>query len=359
MEVLAFCSWSACRMNSRSSASAATGSTVVRLAGHCEEHVQQVGAVREIVARIDEGLAKGVLVGRGGDGRNLRNDAMREDLAVARIVDVGGVVVERRHRGDDRGHHRHRVRIVVETAEEAQQRLVQHRVATDVVDEFLELRLLRQLAVQQQVADLHVAALLGQLLDGVATMQQHAGIAVDIGDLASQAEVSPKPGSCVNTPRSFEILAISTTDGPMVPSLTGRTLFLPDAVSISSKVFSAMACAFSRGVASSLTRSKLSMHWIDRDYSTTFTYSPIGNGLFGYTPLISSSSSLWYFSAGMFLGVFRQACLRGGAHYAYAIRLCQGVLGGPQVTGGLGHRAEQAIGPRAGHCARSGWHRHK
>ena len=101
---------------------------VVGLAGHREEHVAAGCAVVEVVARIDERLAERVLVRRGGDRRQLRDDAVREDLAMPRIMDVHRVVIERRHRGDHRRHHRHRVRVVVEAVEEAQQRLVDHRV---------------------------------------------------------------------------------------------------------------------------------------------------------------------------------------------------------------------------------------
>ncbi len=116
--------------------------------------------------------------------RDLGDDAVGEDLAVPRVMDVHGVVIEGRHRGHHRRHHGHRVRVVVEAVEEAQQRLVDHRVITDVVGELLELLAARQVAVQQQVRHFHEAALLGQLLDGIAAMQQHAGVAVDVGDAA-------------------------------------------------------------------------------------------------------------------------------------------------------------------------------
>jgi hypothetical protein len=43
----------------------------------------------------------------------------------------------------------------------------------------------RQLAVEQQVADLDEVALLGELLDRVAAVQQHALVAVDVGDASS------------------------------------------------------------------------------------------------------------------------------------------------------------------------------
>jgi hypothetical protein len=52
------------------------------------------------------------------------------------------------------------------------------------------LRLGRQFAVEQQIADLEKVAVLGELVDRVAAMQQHAGVAVDIGDA-----VDVKPGS--------------------------------------------------------------------------------------------------------------------------------------------------------------------
>ena len=125
-----------------------------------------------------------MLVGGRRDGRDLGDDPMGEDLAVARVMDVHRVVIERRHRGDDRRHHRHRMRVVVEAIKEAQQRLVDHRVMTDVGVELLQLGLGGQLAAQQQVAHLHESALLGELFDRIAPVQQHAGVAVDIGDPA-------------------------------------------------------------------------------------------------------------------------------------------------------------------------------
>ena len=171
-------------MNSRSSACAVHRIDVVRLARHREEHVQQVRAVVEIVARIDERLAERVLVSRGGDRRNLGDDAVGEDLAMARVMDVHRVVIEGRHRGDHARQHRHRVRVVLEAVEESQQRFVDHRVVLDRVHELRQLVAGRQLAVDQQVGDLQEVALLGQLLDRDPTMQQHALVAVDERDAA-------------------------------------------------------------------------------------------------------------------------------------------------------------------------------
>ena len=52
----------------------------------------------------------------------------------------------------------------------------------DVVVPFALLRQGRQLALQQQIAHLQEVALLRQLLDRVAAVQQHALVAVDVGD---------------------------------------------------------------------------------------------------------------------------------------------------------------------------------
>ena len=156
----------------------------VILGRHGEEHVQHVRAVVEVVARVDERLAQHVLEGGGRDRGNLGQDAVREDLAVARVIVVHGVVVERRHRRDHRGHHRHRVRVVVKAVEEPQQRFVEHRVVADRAVELLELAADRQVAVEQQVRRLEEIGFRRELLDRVAPVQQDPVVAVDVGDLA-------------------------------------------------------------------------------------------------------------------------------------------------------------------------------
>jgi hypothetical protein len=73
-----------------------------------------------------------------------------EILATARIVDVDRVVIERRQRSDDAAQDRHRVRVAAKARVEARKLLVHHGVVHDDIDELLELRLRRQLAVQYQ-----------------------------------------------------------------------------------------------------------------------------------------------------------------------------------------------------------------
>jgi hypothetical protein len=143
-----------------------------------------------------------VLEGAGGDGRHLGDQAMGADLALLGIIDVEAVGVEGRQGADRAGHHRHRVSVAAEALEEAVELGVQHRVVGDVAFELAEFVGGRQLAVQQQVADFQEARLLGQLVDRIAAVQQNAGVAVDIGDLALARGGRGEAGSKVKTSES-------------------------------------------------------------------------------------------------------------------------------------------------------------
>ncbi len=154
----------------------------VGLAGHGEAHLQEVRRVIEVVARIDEGLADRVLVGHRGDGRHLGHEAVTRDHALLRIVDVGAVVIEGRQRADRAAHDGHGMRVTAEAGEEPRHLLVHHGVARDGVAEALELALRRQLAVEQQVADLDEVGLQGEVVDVVAPVHQLALVTVDVGD---------------------------------------------------------------------------------------------------------------------------------------------------------------------------------
>ena len=160
---------------------------LVLLGRHREHHAHEVRGVREVVARVHERLADRVLVGHRHDGRHLGDQAERRDDAVMLVVDVERVVVEGRERADHADHYRHRVRVAPEPLVQARQLLVHHGVMGDDVDELLFLLAIGQLAVLQQVAHLEKVAVLRQLLDRVAAVQEHAGIAVDVGDRRAAA----------------------------------------------------------------------------------------------------------------------------------------------------------------------------
>jgi len=105
-------------------------------------------------------------------------------LALVRVRDIRTVVIERRHGAHDAGHDRHRVRIAAEPAEEVHHLLVQHRVVGHEAFEFFELRGGGQITIQQQIAHFEIVRFTRKLVDGIAAVQQHAFVAVDIGDRA-------------------------------------------------------------------------------------------------------------------------------------------------------------------------------
>src|SRR5881396_4302155 len=71
----------------------------------------------------------------------------------------------------------------------------------DDVDEALLLLCVRQLAVQQQVANLEKIAMHCKLLDRIAAVEQHARVAVDVGDLRAAARSGQEPGVVGEYPR--------------------------------------------------------------------------------------------------------------------------------------------------------------
>ncbi len=156
----------------------------IGLAGHGEKHVQHVGAVTQVVARIDERLAESVLVSRRRDRRQFRDDPMGEDLAMAWIFYVGGVVIKSGHRGHHGRDHGHRVGIVMETLEKAQQLLVDHGVPHDGILKCVQFGLGRQGAVDQEICHFEEAGLFRELFDRITAIQENAGVAVDVGDFA-------------------------------------------------------------------------------------------------------------------------------------------------------------------------------
>ena len=75
------------------------------------------------------------------------------------------------------------MRVATETVEETVHLVVHHGVAGDAIVEVGLLRGGRQFAVQEQVAGLEEIAVLGELVDRIAPVEEHALVAVDVGDL--------------------------------------------------------------------------------------------------------------------------------------------------------------------------------
>jgi len=168
-----FCSWSA--LDDR---------VGLVLAGHLEQHCQEVAGIAEVVVRVDQRQTAQVTVGEGGERRQLADQAPGLEPARLQVFDVLGVGVERRH-GADRAHqHAHRMRVVAEAIHELLDVLVHHRVHGDVVRPHREPLLVGQLPFDDQVGGFEIGAVLGKLRDVVAAVAQDPLVAVDEGNLA-------------------------------------------------------------------------------------------------------------------------------------------------------------------------------
>ena len=98
------------------------------------------------------------------------------------VIDVQRVVVKGRQRSDDAAHDGHGMGFAAKALNKGAQLFMHHSVALDGGVELLALSVVRQFAVQQQVAQFQVVGLLRELVDGVAAVQQHPSVAVDVGD---------------------------------------------------------------------------------------------------------------------------------------------------------------------------------
>ena len=134
---------------------------LIFLARGGEQHVQEVLGIPQLVFRVRVGLAEVVLVRQCRNGRHLGDHAVRRNHAVLRIADIERVVIERRQGADHTAHHRHRVGIAAEPAQEGLHLFVNHRVIGDVMLELFLVGSRRQVPVQKQVADLHEVGVLG------------------------------------------------------------------------------------------------------------------------------------------------------------------------------------------------------
>jgi hypothetical protein len=96
------------------------------------------------------------------------------------------------------------MRIVVETLEKSQQLFIDHGVPHDRILERAELGLGGQTAVDQKIGHFEKTRFLGELLHGIAAIQQHARIAVDVGDLAFRARRGHEAGVEGKDPLLFD-----------------------------------------------------------------------------------------------------------------------------------------------------------
>ncbi len=149
--------------------------------------MQEVFAVAERVLRIDKRLADRFLIAISGDGRQFSDQAVRRDFNLVGIVDIHRVLIEGRQGADNAAEDSHRVCIARETVVERFHVLVQHRVIANVFAKTFRLVASRQFAVNQQVSGFQKVAILGEDLDRVSAVPQHAVFAVEERDRTAGA----------------------------------------------------------------------------------------------------------------------------------------------------------------------------
>ena len=199
--------------------------------GHLVEHVQEVAGVAQVVVRIDVRLAHRVAERERRERRHLRDQPDHVEVAELLVVDLVRVGIERRQRAGRREQHPHRVRVVAEALHEALDVLVHERVDRDLVRPLVELRLVGQVAVHEQVGDLEVGRLLGQLLDRIAAVLEHPGLAVEEGDRGAARRGVHERGVVGHDPEVVLVdLDVAQGGGAHRPVLDGDLVGLARAV---------------------------------------------------------------------------------------------------------------------------------
>ena len=149
-----------------------------------EHHAQEIGRVVELVVRMDVRHADAVSVREGGERRHLADQPVNRQLPLGGIGDLLCARVESRQRGEGAHEHPHRVGVVVEAVHELLQVLVDERVLGDLFRPVRVLILCRQLAVDQEIGHLEIAALLCKLFYRVSPVLEYPFVTVNERDRA-------------------------------------------------------------------------------------------------------------------------------------------------------------------------------
>ena len=127
-------------------------------------------------------VAGGVSADGGAEGGDLADDLGSAGVEVLGVIGVHHLRVVAAQAVEAGRQHRHRAGVAGEAVENFEQPLVDGRVLADAVDEGVELRLVRPVAVDQQVGGFEEAAAFGQFFDGNAAVLEDALLGVDEGD---------------------------------------------------------------------------------------------------------------------------------------------------------------------------------
>ena len=150
--------------------------------GHLVDHREEVARIGEVVVRIHVGHAPVVPVGEGRQRRHLRDQPDDLHVAALLVLDRARLGIEGRQRANRGQQHSHRVGVVAEALHELLDVLVHEGVDRDLVHPLIELLLVWQVTVDQEIGDLQVARMLGELLDRIAAVLEDPLLAVDERD---------------------------------------------------------------------------------------------------------------------------------------------------------------------------------
>ena len=170
--VLAFSSWSACRIRATSSARTAVSDGFTPFSMR-----RKFARVRQVAVRVDDRLAFADAVEDGHDHGDLRGQpvALAHIRFVRRILLVRVVQRQQAHR---RAQHLHRRGVRGHAAQEVVDAPVQRARRSQLLGELRQLRRGRQLAEPQQIGGLLEVRVLREFMDIDAAVSQHAGCPV-------------------------------------------------------------------------------------------------------------------------------------------------------------------------------------
>ena len=153
-----------------------------------EHHVQEIGRVAEVPARVDKRQAALGAVGHGREGANFGNEQSGSpvEMPLVQLLFVGShlgvIAAERVEHGGENGHGMRRVR---ESLEEDAHAFVDRGTGGNAGAKFGELARVRQFAVNDQECGLQKDRFGRQILDAVAAMPQDPLLPVDESDAAA------------------------------------------------------------------------------------------------------------------------------------------------------------------------------
>ncbi|MGX1161571.1 hypothetical protein RKD54_002480 [Pseudarthrobacter sp. SLBN-100] len=146
-----------------------------------ESHPQEVGRIAKVVTRLNDALpvASPLVVGHHGRHGSKQVNGFGH-VGLARGI-FGQGVPGAQHRGR-RPAHVHGMGRLREYIDDLLDHRIQRTAGPLAGSELRQLLLAGQLTVPEQVGHLFKTALCGELLDGVAPVQQGVGVRVDLGD---------------------------------------------------------------------------------------------------------------------------------------------------------------------------------